>query len=80
MMIKKALVLIRSSMFRWWLMIVSVFAIFPSCPCCGRQGCPGGIAAGALLGGIVAAAKPAFLYLKNKLAGIAVKIRPADRS
>lgn len=64
---KKLLALLRTSMFRWWLMIVAAFTIFPACPCCGRQGCPGGLAAGAVLGGILVAVRAAFAHIRDRL-------------
>lgn len=78
-MLKKIFALLKSSIFRWWLMIAAVFAIFPTCPCCGRQGCPGGFAAGAILGGILVAMRTAFLYTRDKLSVMIFRTQPAKK-
>ncbi|MFA5319882.1 MAG: hypothetical protein WBE75_04690 [Candidatus Omnitrophota bacterium] len=76
---KKIVALLKSSMLRWWLMIAAVFTIFPTCPCCGRQGCPGGLAAGAILGGILIAMRTAFLYIRGRLSAMIFRVEPAKK-
>lgn len=50
---KRLLVLFKSMLFRQWLMFTSIYSMFSTCPCCGKQGCPAGLGIAAILGLII---------------------------
>ncbi|MCK9432443.1 MAG: hypothetical protein M0R00_05760 [Candidatus Omnitrophica bacterium] len=45
---------LRSSFFRWWLSITTVYSASSTCPCCGKPGCPVGLGIAALIGAVFA--------------------------
>ncbi len=57
---KRLISILKSSMLRWWFMITAIYSVSSTCPCCGKQGCPGGIGAAAVVGAI-------FVFVKRLL-------------
>jgi hypothetical protein len=79
---KRVAAFLKSSFLRWWLAFAAVFTISPTCPCCGRPGCPGGFAAGAVLGGILAALAKVFSRFGRKSGAVlpGLKTKQIDKS
>lgn len=60
---RRLIAVLKSSMLRWWFMITAIYSVSSTCPCCGKQGCPGGIGTAAVVGAI-------FVFVKHILTGV----------
>jgi len=63
----KLIAVFKSSMLRWWFMITAIYSVSSACPCCGKQGCPGGVGAAVVVGAIL-------VFIKYILAGVFSRI------
>ncbi len=71
---KRIIAPLKSSLFRWWVMITTVYSASSTCPCCGKQGCFIGMGCAAIFG-LVFVSAGAFLAKMSKKIGVFLKER-----
>ena len=50
---KRLVLILKSSMLRWWFMIAAILNMSSTCPCCGKPACPVGVGGAAIVSGIL---------------------------
>lgn len=62
----------------WWAGLFGLIGT-GNCPCCGQPGCPGAVAGGGLLAGVVAGLLAVFPWAKKKRSAGATATPPRER-